>query len=302
MNTQSMTVLAQIKQNPKLAYYFAQKAVRVPGLRAPLAVLARLGVPPAQIDPEYAAPAREAFRTLSRDGLVMLPTLRLDADALASIHAQLRDTPLSSYYASNERFQLSAVPGDQTKLTHALSSVLSCKELVRLANHPLVLSLAGLALGAKPTLAAALAWWTFGEHQCPGREHFDDVYHRDVDDLAFVKLFAYLTDVNERNGAHSFVKGSHRSARLMRRGPIRDEEVARVFPGQAITLTGPAGTVFMENTWGIHRPLLATEGRRLIFSAVYTLRSVLPGQQGPSDLPLPPGIDSYVNRRLYRLG
>ena len=42
-----------------------------------------------------------------------------------------------------------------------------------------------------------------------GNVHSDDIYHRDVDDFRFIKLFVYLTDTSSTTGAHSFIKGSH---------------------------------------------------------------------------------------------
>jgi ectoine hydroxylase-related dioxygenase (phytanoyl-CoA dioxygenase family) len=297
-----MSVLTQVFRDPPLAYYFGQKAVRNPTARKGLASLARVGVPAAPqkpTDPAMASLADSAIADLERNGLAMLPSLNLDAATVAAVRAQLRGHPLSDYYASTERFLVDDVPTSRTKMVHDLHAVLSCDTLVQLANHPLVLSVVGAALGAKPTLAAMLAWWTFGEHQRDQPTHFDDVYHRDVDDLAFIKLFAYLTDVTEHTGAHSYVRGSHRSSLLVARRSIADLEVETCFPGQATTLTAPAGTVFLENTWGIHRPLLATQGRRLLFSAVYTLRAKLPGIETHAPFPMPPGLDPYVNRRLY---
>ena len=65
-----------------------------------------------------------------------------------------------------------------------------------------------------------------------------------------------------------------------------------------MVVTGKAGTAFLEETWGIHRPLMASQGRRLIFSAIYTVRGRVPWAKR-SSRPLPAGFDSYVNRHLY---
>ena len=66
-----------------------------------------------------------------------------------------------------------------------------------------------------------------------------------------------------------------------------------------LTVTGSAGTGFLEETWGIHRAMLATEGRRLIFSAIYALAAHMPFAPAKPLLPLPSGYNRYVNRLLF---
>ena len=295
-----LSTLSRISRQPSLAYYYAQKALRSPGLRHALggAVAGLVGQPPVAPGVEGAA---DVAQQLQVDGLCFLPQLELDAVQLQQVHAQLRDKPVFDLYAG-QRFDIGQdVPADRIKLSYRSGDLLRCPPLLALANSPLIVDAVTRVLGARPTIGWFESWWTLGEKNAAGRKLLDDVYHRDVDDLRFVKLFAYLTDTDVANGAHSFVRGSHRSSLLTRRGPISDEQVRAAFaPQDILTITGKAGTVFLENTWGIHRPLLATQGRRLIFSALYGLTPWVP--RGPhhtvSDT-MPPGIDPYVNRALF---
>jgi|JI10StandDraft_1071094.scaffolds.fasta_scaffold70580_3 hypothetical protein len=295
-----LSTLSRISRQPSLAYYYAQKALRSPGLRHALggAVAGLVGQPPVAPGVEGAA---DVAQQLQVDGLCFLPQLELDAVQLQQVHAQLRDKPVFDLY-DGQRFDIGQdVPADRIKLSYRSGDLLRCPPLLALANSPLIVDAVTRVLGARPTIGWFESWWTLGEKNAAGRKLLDDVYHRDVDDLRFVKLFAYLTDTDVANGAHSFVRGSHRSSLLTRRGPISDEQVRAAFaPQDILTITGKAGTVFLENTWGIHRPLLATQGRRLIFSALYGLTPWVP--RGPhhtvSDT-MPPGIDPYVNRALF---
>lgn len=297
-----MSVLANIRQQPSLAYYYAQKAVRNSALRAGLGsvVTSLAGQQPARPSPQPQGDA--VARALRDDGLSFLPAGTLSPQAVDAVHAHLKGRPVIDLYDGVSAYDIDGpIPRTSTKLYYRAEDLLGCRELVALANSPLVLDAVGAVLGTRPTIASFQAWWTLGEH-FGGQVHFDDAYHRDVDDLRFVKLFAYLTDTDEHNGAHSFVRGSHRSTKFTRRGTISDEDVRAAYPAQDIlTVAGTAGTAFLEDTWGIHRPLLATRGRRLIFSVLYALTPWVPQGPGAPTKPLPPGLDPWVNRSLFRV-
>jgi len=70
-------------------------------------------------------------------------------------------------------------------------------------------------------------------------------WHRDKDDLRFLALFVYLTDVlQESDGPHLFQVGTHQGPNV---GVVRP-------------VLGPAGTAFLADTRGIHmgvRPAVA---------------------------------------------
>ncbi|MBI2770778.1 MAG: phytanoyl-CoA dioxygenase family protein [Burkholderiales bacterium] len=301
----ALSAFSNISKRPVLAYYYLQKSIRSAALRRAMGALVAACVGrPAQAQAGAGGDAARVARQLEDTGICFLPALDLGEEALAQIRAHLRGRPAIDQYDGTTLVDVDGVlPPNCDRAFYRIDDLLSCGPLMELANAPLVLDSVTALLGARPTIALVQAWWTLGEHHVPGRLHYDDVYHRDVDDFRFVKLFAYLTDTTERSGAHAFVKGSHRSQLLTRRGPITDEEVAANFPAQDIvTIAGKAGTVFLENTWGIHRPLLATEGRRLMFSVLFALTPWVPMNSGHvATLPLPAGFDEHVNRGFFKV-
>jgi len=191
--------------------------------------------------------------------------------------------------------------GDQVpKPTHVAfhdgADVIKCPHALAIANDPYILAGMEALLGCKPTLGYLTAWWSMPvEGEAAQAENF----HRDVDDWAFFKVFVYLTDVDEGTGPHVLIPGSHSKPDLL---PIRrytEEEVAVLGPEKHFT--GPAGSAFIENTYGMHRGLPARTQRRAIFQAVYSLSPLpyAPAKPYPASQALvPPGIDPWVNR-LY---
>jgi hypothetical protein len=187
--------------------------------------------------------------------------------------------------------------------THVLTvreeGLVTCPHLLEIANHPDIIAAVEGTFGCKPTIGYMQAWWSVPTPD--GKPRYAEIFHRDFDDVAFLKLFIYLTDVEAENGPHEFILASHKDPGLR---PIRrysDKEVMASFSSnRLVRFTGKAGTVFLENTTGLHRGLPVCKGRRLILQIVY---SMLPMAYGPAkpyhrdlfDRPAGP-IDPYTNR------
>ena len=172
---------------------------------------------------------------------------------------------------------------------------------LELANHPKVLAAVAQYLGAKPTISYMVAWWSIPRG---GAAEGPENFHRDWDDYRFCKLFLYLTDVGEESGPHVFIRKSHRSDKLVLRRRFTDEEIAEAFPEEDhMVLTGPAGSHFLESTFGIHRGVPPTKTRRLIFQVLYSLSPHISGPRAPVralTLEEAEGLDSFINRVYYR--
>lgn len=95
-------------------------------------------------------------------------------------------------------------------------------------------------------------------------------FHFDFAGWQSLNLFVYLTDVDSASAPHEIAVGTHRS-RSMRdaiRPSISDEEAFRRFGSAIRTITGPAGTVFFEDTEAFHRRGAAGQ-RRVILNILF---------------------------------
>jgi hypothetical protein len=79
----------------------------------------------------------------------------------------------------------------------------------------------------------------------------DHMFHRDAEDFTFLKLFIYLLDVEPKNGAHCYIRGSHHCSELTARGPVKDEDIEYIFPNHKQIIPGKAGSGFLADTWGL---------------------------------------------------
>lgn len=214
--------------------------------------------------------ARAWCRMLETDGIT--PSMPpIDAVHVAAMRRYFEETPCHDPYRPHlGPFHADAPPSPDINMGyHGVEQILRAPHVLDLFNDPRVLETAELYLGCKPLLDNIGCWWSFG-----GREAAKGTqrHHRDLDSLRGFKIFFYLTDVDEENGPHVFVKGSHRSPRLGTGRALADTEVHGVFGTDATTtMTGPAGSWFLVDTYGFHKGALPRRGRRLLLTAQYNI-------------------------------
>lgn len=97
-------------------------------------------------------------------------------------------------------------------------------------------------------------------------EHYVHRLHRDYDDFKFIGLFIYWNNIQKDNGPFNFVPKSHRKN-------------LKTF--KEISLCGNAGSVFMVDSFGLHRGSKLKKGERFIstfrFGNIYNNASINDG-------------------------
>lgn len=136
-------------------------------------------------------------------------------------------------------------------------------------------------------------------------------FHVDTFECSTFKVMLYLSDVTEHDGPTCYIPGTHRDAELRRckefeLGPavslgdpsgrphpttFRDEELGE-WLGKQVPVVGPAGTIVLFDTWGVHRGFPPEHGAE---------RHVLVNYYRPgSDLPRSDfGFDSAADYQRY---
>ena len=261
-------------KDPRAPYYYFNKAIRKPAMRRLLFRAIRILVPKHRVSSNVL----QELAGLQQDGIVFWDSV-IGVDAVSQVHHFLADKPVHDLRDVEKKpLDLATLNLRETmKVRYFDTAIAQSEDLVRLANQDKILSLVAAYFGCKPTITIMEAWWTKTGNE-PGHVLFqDDMYHRDVEDFKFIKLFVYLTDVAASNGAHCFIRGSQRSGLLTQRMPISDDLVAATFATKDnLVLTGKTGCGFLEDTWGLHRSLPAKTGERLLFSVTYSLTAFNP--------------------------
>ncbi|MEP9357621.1 phytanoyl-CoA dioxygenase family protein [Sphingomonas sp. KR3-1] len=275
--------------------HMALLRLRDPGKRAAVGrFLARMK--PAKI--EAGQEALQQAGELQRDGFVMLPGA-YSTELLTGVRDKLLAREcFDPYHPERGTFALDDAPAE-ANVVNVLEPE-TIPEVIQIANDPAVLQVVSEYLGCRPLINDLEAWWSLPDRPAP-REAQN--FHRDNDAIRFVKLFIYLTDVGDADGPHMFVKGSHRSQKLLAEGVrLTDAEVEAAHDADEIMrFTGPFGTTFLEDTFGIHKGELPKANRRLILQVRYTLIPSCFVKKGTLKAD-PTGYDPYVNHWIKARG
>jgi hypothetical protein len=177
-----------------------------------------------------------------------------------------------------------------------LDAVLQCPHVLAIANHAFLIQLAIDYLGCMPTISTIGMRWSFpGDGPSIQTQHF----HRDPDDWRFFKLFIYLSDVDLESGPHLYVKGTHCHAGTLRARRFERAELERRYGREAIVaLTGPPGTSFIADTYGIHAGPVPLSRPRLMLEIGYSILPVYSLSYRPQRIAQAYGLNRYVNRLL----
>jgi hypothetical protein len=251
---------------------------------------------PAVTDPEAGRLARELRAT----GYARLGPV-LDGVELREVRAWLAAHPVLNMDDHAETFDPEHPPAHIKIGCYRPADVLACPHLLRLMNAPRLLQAAGAYLGCAPTISAVTLQWSLPcPHGSPAHEL--QKLHRDPDDWKFFKFFVYLTDVDEGSGPHEVIADTHLERGGFRSVHLADDEARSHYGDALISITGPAGTGFVVDTFGWHRGRLPTRSPRLMLAVQYSLLPVYAFKSAPvarSVLPDHPApIDAWINRLI----
>ncbi len=177
-----------------------------------------------------------------------------------------------------------------------------------------MLQVAEAYLGCPPTIYSLHAWWSFAQGGTATR--YSQALHRDQDDLRFLTLFVYLTPVDERTGAHRYIRHSHDKHRLATvlsaqgwsgddiktafevlfagTGYAQSQAIDGLVGHLATVWTGPPGSATLADTYGLHMGIPLVEGERLMLWVRYGL-----GMQPEPDFG--DGSDAYAATLRQRI-
>ncbi len=240
---------------------------------------------------------QQALKSLRTDGYAILPQ-QLSPDVVQQLREAFSVKPLkmvSDDPSVNGRTAMLNLGNPQAeKYEVATKDVLENSLARALMLDGGMLAIVQDYLGSAPVVDIATSWFSFPVGRS-SREAATQ-FHFDLDRTRWVKVFYFLTDVNERTGAHLFVPRSQADgaipSRLLSKGYSRltDGEVESAFPINSWkTIGGPAGSILLEDTRGLHKGLPLLEGHRLVLQFQYSVDlfggpSHLAGLPRPSDL------------------
>lgn len=153
---------------------------------------------------------------------------------------------------------------------------LECDAIRRIVESQALRQTCMRYLGYQPPKADIRLFWSFVSNLSENerRQQFQTIdYHVDIHDFNFCYAHFYLTDTDARSGAHVMVRGSHNRkplSWLIGSARKSDAQIAsRYASDDVLTIEGPAGTGFLEDTSCYHKALPPLERMRLLLQIRY---------------------------------
>ena len=211
---------------------------------------------------------------LKTDGYCVLP-FSLSANTINLLMSEIAVMP---FYLDKDKSnlygQIDPAYPPACHVAHAQREVLHSSNLIQgLLTHPLLVSFASAYLSSDAGLINSSLWYSFpaASPSSAAAQYF----HYDLDTFKWLKLFIYLSDVDDYNGSHEYVPGSHlpgsKPASLLVRGYSRlsDDEVDASYPQLRTSINCPCGTLVFGDTRCYHKGNLPISGYRLALQGVY---------------------------------
>ena len=137
----------------------------------------------------------------------------------------------------------------------------NCPQIERLVNDPKLQQIAKGYIGSQAQYTGASLFWTFpieGKSTDDDQQMFSH-FHYDIDDFAGLRFCFYLTDVALDNGPHVCIQGSHIQKKIRHilnffsRIQTTPELKQTYDEEKFLTISGAAGSGFMEDTFCFHK-------------------------------------------------
>jgi hypothetical protein len=206
--------------------------------------------------------------------------LNLPANVVAEIRAFAESEPLhANYDPDGPEFLYSEVQGgkctDGRRLSIAgIRDPYRCPAVRAVVDDPALRVIVRAYLGHTPRKVMTILHWSFASDMSDEErrqlQHVVIDYHYDVGGYNFAYASFYITDCDRNSGAHVMMKRSHnrKPLRMLMGSAHASEASVRKLYGieNEITIEGPAGTGFIQDTSCYHRASPPTQGDRLMLA------------------------------------
>lgn len=133
-----------------------------------------------------------------------------------------------------------------------ITDLLNIESLASLIVDPIILKSANDHLGCLPKLQCINSWISFYTEDQNELSFAAQAWHTDNDCHKFFKVFLYLNDVDETNGAHEIIADTKKTiSNLLKHRNLKRGEI--ILPENKKILPGKKGSIILEDTRHLHR-------------------------------------------------
>jgi ectoine hydroxylase-related dioxygenase (phytanoyl-CoA dioxygenase family) len=190
---------------------------------------------------------------------------------------------LEGFYTSDsniksQKKKLNIQKPESVKFYYNSQDIINNLNVQRILFDSSIIHFAQTYLNSYPVIDNISSWWSFPS-AVPDK-NAAQWWHFDLERPKWLKFFFFLTDCTLENGAHCFVKGSHKNGginwSLRKRGYERlsDQDVNNFFPkANIVDIVSKKGSLLIEDTRGLHKGRHLIKDNRFLIQIQYSSSS-----------------------------
>ena len=199
-------------------------------------------------------------------------------DKLTSDFIKIEGFYLSDKIINVKKEKLDIKNPNSVKFYYNSQDIINNQNVQKILFDGSLINFSQLYLNSYPVIDNVSAWWSFPSSS-PDK-NAAQWWHFDLDRPKWLKFFFFLTDCTLQNGAHCFVKGSHKNNginwSLRKRGYERlsDQDINNFYPkADIVDIVGKKGSLLIEDTRGLHKGRHVIKDNRFLIQIQYSSSS-----------------------------
>lgn len=214
------------------------------------------------------------YDELTREGIITLDDCALTKKQIEDINSYFSKKKVFNswvyIYSNKIPYEVEVLRRESPIGSYRSDDTINAPHLLDLALNPKILGIVEKYLGCTPTIYSMNSWRYFPGHPIAGPQNF----HRDIDDYKFLALFVFLSDVKggDAGGQFQHIRRTHDEAevakmlsgntlaaneffppKLKNHGYQNSDFYRKIFSDHIVDFSGRAGSVFLADTFGLHR-------------------------------------------------
>ena len=191
-------------------------------------------------------------------------------DSLKSLSLKKAEETHDDYLERLKSYGISRITGNiDLNTKNSISDLLLSNSLLRLAK---------LYLGSEKISISCSYFISIPKENMTEKDKISNAqyFHWDNDFTKFLKLYIYLSDVNDDSGPHIFVPGTHKKKMFKHQlhRPYSDNDIYDSY-AEVKKFLGKTGTLFFVDSYGLHKGELPKNNNRIMINAHYGKSKIL---------------------------
>ena len=219
----------------------------------------------------------EYQKKLKNDGYVVLDNILKNdqVDNFVKDFEEFEGFYTSDKEVKSEKQKLDIKNPKSVKFYYLAQDIIDNKLFQEILFDTSFINFAQLYLKSYPVIDNISSWWSFPA--ASPDKNAAQWWHFDLDRPKWLKFFFFLTDCTIENGAHCFVKGSHKnngipwSLRSKGYDRLLDSDIEKNFSKiDIIDIVAKKGSLLIEDTRGLHKGRNLIKGNRFLIQVQYS--------------------------------